>query len=1019
MRKHTFPWLFVAILSTGLLTFTSTASAPTPLAAAATHYYVDAAHGSNTTGDGSQGTPWKTITWALNHISGSDIQVHVAPGTYNASLGENFPLAAQPGISLIGAGYTSTTLAGVSSQAVVFFSSTYVYTETTVLSGFTISGGSSGVYVEGIGGAGSNPTIEANRITGNTYGIYNKVDAGRRVYTVIKDNLISGNTFHGIYNHADYAQAHASPQIMRNQIISNGGAGIHCYAAASGSDTSYCSPVVTGNTIANNNGNGMTCQTYYAGACNAQLTGNNIFNNQGWGIGRSHDGSYLSTSYPKLINNLVADNASGGMFFITYYSHYDQPLIASNTVVNNHAYGIRDGAPTIVNSIVWGHTDDLNASVSAVSYSDIGDTDYMGSNYNLSADPLFINPTLGNYHLSDNSPAIDVGHNSQPDLPATDMDGDPRIVHGTVDMGADEAAPDLSASAKLAPALAAPGQAINYTIIARNDGAFNLTQTWLTDTLPPLAVYVPGSLHASAGSANFASGIITWTGALVAGAPVTLTFAVTTNSALSDSSHLTNTVVITHPLLNATHRMTATTTLYRVNLHTSQKTVAPSRLAQGQTLTYTLTISNTGIDAANARLTDTLPSELSYQADSLTADAGIANVAGQTITWQGTLAPGASARVRFRATVNLAVPDNTSVTNKATLDDGVHPPFELAAPPVLISHYRIQMPLILRRWPPVPYPPTLNPISPNPSTNGNYTVSWVPGAGPAPTSYDIEENGIVVVSNYVGTSYAFTKGAGTYTYRVRGINSYGSGPWSNSQQVVVLPSTLYSIGDACIMQGRATMNFGSATDMWVGYDDALNPDGQIVRSMIQFNVSNIPSSVAISSAVLRAYKYDSYDYAGNWRTITTFRITSPWSESAVTWNTRPSYSTAYGSAYVPHDVEGWHSFDVTSLVQGWINGSIPNYGVMLRGPEWSGSDSSWKSFLTKEEGSHTPYLSITYATQAASANGQTESEILLAETSRGYTISQTLGNSLAGNTCHNLPLSPKVKCLALPRQIPK
>jgi hypothetical protein len=111
------------------------------------------------------------------------------------------------------------------------------------------------------------------------------------------------------------------------------------------------------------------------------------------------------------------------------------------------------------------------------------------------------------------------------------------------------------------------------------------------------------------------------------------------------------------------------------------------------------------------------------------------------------------------------------------------------------------------------------------------------------------------------------------------------------------------------------------------------------------------------------------------RTITTYRIASAWSESTVTWNNKPSFSTAYGSAPVTHGAWGWYSFNVTNLVRGWINGTIPNNGVMLRGPEWSGPDSSWKSFSTRE-GPYRPRLIITYTASGAWSEAQIGSESL-------------------------------------------
>jgi hypothetical protein len=189
------------------------------------------------------------------------------------------------------------------------------------------------------------------------------------------------------------------------------------------------------------------------------------------------------------------------------------------------------------------------------------------------------------------------------------------------------------------------------------------------------------------------------------------------------------------------------------------------------------------------------------------------------------------------------------------------------------------------------------------------------------------------------------------------------------------PSKVYSVADACILQGYPTMNFGDTTDMGAGYDDYMDPDGRIVRSLVRFNLSAIPTGTSIDRAVLRVYLVASWDFEGETRTITTYRITSAWSEFGVTWNNKPSFSTAYGSAPVTHGAWGWYSFDVTGLVRGWVNGTMANRGVMLRGPEWSGSDSSWKSFSTRE-GPYPPRLVITYSGAGASTEVQIDSEAL-------------------------------------------
>lgn len=108
----------------------------------------------------------------------------------------------------------------------------------------------------------------------------------------------------------------------------------------------------------------------------------------------------------------------------------------------------------------------------------------------------------------------------------------------------------------------------------------------------------------------------------------------------------------------------------------------------------------------------------------------------------------------------------------------------------------VYMPIIMKRWPPIPYPPTLSVTSND--NRGNYTLSWVAGAGgiTAPTSYWIQEARDAAFTSLVTdqalpvspTSYAFTNRGGTLYYRVAGVNSYGRGEWSN---VVTVTSGYY------------------------------------------------------------------------------------------------------------------------------------------------------------------------------------------------------------------------------------
>ncbi len=148
------------------------------------------------------------------------------------------------------------------------------------------------------------------------------------------------------------------------------------------------------------------------------------------------------------------------------------PTIINTTMNGNSATGsggaIDNAAasnPTIINTILWGntaptgpqiHNDGISNPV--ISYSDIQGSGGSGGGWdtglgvdggnNIDLDPSFVDAPNGNVRVTPSSPTISAGDNSA--LPADvtrDLDGNPRIVDVTVDMGAYEsqAAPTLFA----------------------------------------------------------------------------------------------------------------------------------------------------------------------------------------------------------------------------------------------------------------------------------------------------------------------------------------------------------------------------------------------------------------------------------------------------------------------------------------------------------------------------------------------------------------------------------------------
>jgi fimbrial isopeptide formation D2 family protein len=118
---------------------------------------------------------------------------------------------------------------------------------------------------------------------------------------------------------------------------------------------------------------------------------------------------------------------------------------------------------------------------------------------------------------------------------------------------------------------------------------------------------------------------------------------------------------------------TTTVTTPLVWMGTRAKTVLANagRFVINEAVTYTITLTNAG-DGAQAdnpghELTDTLPSALALVSADATSGAVAADVAGNTVTWDGSLPAGASVTLTIHATVRPTVGLGTTVSNQATV----------------------------------------------------------------------------------------------------------------------------------------------------------------------------------------------------------------------------------------------------------------------------------------------------------------------------------------------------------------
>ena len=99
--------------------------------------------------------------------------------------------------------------------------------------------------------------------------------------------------------------------------------------------------------------------------------------------------------------------------------------------------------------------------------------------------------------------------------------------------------------------------------------------------------------------------------------------------------------------------------------------------------------------------------------------------------------------------------------------------------------------------------------------------------------------------------------------------------------------------------------------------------GDIYYDYFQFDVSKGVPASAVKQVILQVY---STGASVNNPALQIQRITQDWTEAGVTKNNHPS-TVGYGDCGPTSS--GWTTCDVTELYKNWVNGTWPNYGIML------------------------------------------------------------------------------------------
>jgi hypothetical protein len=248
-----------------------------------------------------------------------------------------------------------------------------------------------------------------------------------------------------------------------------GGGGVWCWWPAKA--------MVTNCVLSNNLATAAGAGAYGCFLNNCVLISNVVHFDAGWGS-LGGGGAY----YSDLTNCTLVGNSAwkgGG----AHSSGLNNCTIIGNQAMFGGVGGGTYGG-TLRNCIVYDNTapNDPNCSGGTLSYCCTLPLPTNGVG-NITNDPAFLDQVGGNFRLQSNSPCINAGNNSYVSL-ATDLDGNPRIVGGTVDIGAYECqSPALFAYYAWLQNYGLPTDASAAYADSDGDG-MNNWQEYLADTSP-------------------------------------------------------------------------------------------------------------------------------------------------------------------------------------------------------------------------------------------------------------------------------------------------------------------------------------------------------------------------------------------------------------------------------------------------------------------------------------------------------------------------------------------------------
>jgi parallel beta-helix repeat protein len=415
-------------------------------AVAAAEIHVDADFTG--TGDGSEAAPFPTIAEALAIAAAGDT-IHVHAGTYGEQVKvevDSLTLQGEPGAVLSAAGFAPTYDAGLLwlsdvdglrvldlevEDSPTYGISGWDCTNTEIRGCTTRRTGWSGIYLSD----GSNLVVDGNEIelaNMATDPWQENLSINHSCHVVVSNNHVHDSGYPEVAM-IDVKQGSSDVEVWGNRMENTGATSGFCHAIYIDASLLPQDDIRVFRNVVTGCGYGLVLASEAGGLLSNVLVHDNVFYGNGVrGIVISETWGNPASSHPisnvRLFNNTVWDSDLAGLYITN--PELTDCIVQNNVFAGNGTVQMFDG------------------SGSGVTF--LGNCTYpRGSPYeepgDVIADPLFVDPAAGDFHLLPSSPCVDAGS----PLPAPfdidlDFDSDPRVLNGDlsgsieIDIGAQE-----------------------------------------------------------------------------------------------------------------------------------------------------------------------------------------------------------------------------------------------------------------------------------------------------------------------------------------------------------------------------------------------------------------------------------------------------------------------------------------------------------------------------------------------------------------------------------------------------